>query len=241
MPRLKKTSRGRAADAAGNSAAASPPRRRAAAKKSHAASAYHHGDLHRALLAATEALVETAGVEGFTLREVARRAGVSHGAPAHHFGDVRGLLSEFTAESFAQLAAAMRQRRERAGTASFDQLVATGVGYVDYALAHRARFQLMFRSERLDRSRASLAAAGAEAYGQLAECIAGVSREAGASPALDDEKVALAWSIVHGFATLMIDNTKFAQRVGGRSAARAIEVLARLIEASRPAFERRSQ
>src|SRR5690606_36808708 len=75
---------------------------------------YHHGDLRRALLAATEELLEAEGIEAFTLREVARRAGVSHGAPAHHFGDVRGLLSEFTAESFAQLSAAMRRRRARA-------------------------------------------------------------------------------------------------------------------------------
>lgn len=174
------------------------------------------------------------------MREVARRAGVSHGAPAHHFGDVRGLLSEFTAESFIQLSTAMRQWRERAPSAAFEQLVASGVGYVDYALSHRARFQLMFRSERLDRSRTSLAAAGAEAYGQLVECVARLSREAGAPPELDPDKVALAWSIVHGFATLLIDNEGFAERMSGGSKERALDAIRGLIDSSRDAFERRS-
>lgn len=203
------------------------------------AGAYHHGDLQRALLEATEELLESKGVEGFTLREVARRAGVSHGAPAHHFGDVRGLLSEFTAQSFAQLSASMREWRARAPDTAFEQLVASGVGYVDYALRHRARFQLMFRSERLDWDRPSLAAAGADAYGQLVECVERLGREAGAPPELNPEKVALAWSIVHGFATLLIDNRNFAEGVSGGSHARALDAVRRLIESARQAFERR--
>ena len=200
---------------------------------------YHHGDLRRALLAATEELLEEEGVEGFTLREVARRAGVSHGAPAHHFQDVRGLLSEFTAESFQQLSATMRRRRARASSAPFDQLTASGVGYVEYALTNRARFQLMFRSARLDWSRPSLAEAAQDAFGQLVECIDRVAREAGAPPELDADKVALAWSIVHGFATLMIDNESFAEMVAGCARTRALEALERLIGSNRAAFERR--
>lgn len=204
-----------------------------------APAAYHHGDLQRALLEATEELLESKGVEGFTLREVARRAGVSHGAPAHHFGDVRGLLSEFTAESFSQLSASMRQSRAQAADIAFEQLVASGVGYVDYALGHRARFQLMFRSERLDWDRPSLAAAGADAYGQLVECVERLGREAGAPPELNSDKVALAWSIVHGFATLLIDNRGFAASVSGGSHARALDAVRRLIESAQQAFERR--
>lgn len=201
---------------------------------------YHHGDLRRALLAATEELLEAEGVEGFTLREVARRAGVSHGAPAHHFQDARGLLSEFTAESFQQLSATMRRRRSRAPSTAFDQLTASGVGYVEYALTNRARFQLMFRSARLDLTRSSLAEAAGDAFGQLVECIDRVAREAGAPPELDKDKVALAWSIVHGFATLMIDNRNFAELASGGSRNRALETLERLIGSNRAAFERRA-
>lgn len=70
---------------------------------------YHHGALRDALLAAAESVLNESGLEGFTLRECARRAGVSHGAPAHHFGDARGLLSAFAAQSFDQLEALTRQ------------------------------------------------------------------------------------------------------------------------------------
>jgi len=219
-----------------------PSRSRTGARRAvrgRAAAPYHHGDLRRALLEATEELLESQGVEGFTLREVARRAGVSHGAPAHHFGDVRGLLSEFTAQSFEQLSASMRHWQSRAPDTAFDRLVALGVGYVDYALRHRARFQLMFRSERLDWSRPSLAAAGAEAYRQLVECVERLGREAGAPAELDSEKVALAWSIVHGFATLSIDNRGFAKSFAG-SHSRALDAVRRLIESARDAFERRA-
>jgi AcrR family transcriptional regulator len=198
------------------------------------APAYHHGDLRKALLAATENLLDEAGLEDFTLREVARRAGVSHGAPAHHFGDVTGLLSAFTAESFAQLADSMAARRADAGPDPFEQLVATGIGYVDYALSHRARFQLMFRSDRLDSEHAALATSGGRAYGELTACIAALPTRR-RSPARDAERTALAWSIVHGFATLMIDNRGFATQAGGdrRDALNLVEALLRR---SRPAF-----
>ena len=213
---------------------------RSASRPAGGAGTYHHGDLRRALLAATEELIAAAGVEGFTLREVARRAGVSHGAPAHHFGDVRGLLSEFTAESFAQLVSTMRRRRAEAAPGAFDELVATGLGYVEYALTHPARFQLMFRSDRLDWSRPPLADAAQDAFGELVDCMGRVSRDAGAPSALDADKVALAWSIVHGFATLAIDNRGFAERVSGGSTTNALDTLRRLLESSRPAFERRA-
>ena len=64
---------------------------------------YHHGDLRRALLAAVDEIVQELGVEGLSLRECARRAGVSHGAPAHHFGDKRGMLTEYATDGFEKL------------------------------------------------------------------------------------------------------------------------------------------
>jgi AcrR family transcriptional regulator len=198
--------------------------------------AYHHGALRETLLAAAEAMLEESGVEGFTLRECARRAGVSHGAPAHHFGDVRGLLSEFTAVSFEQLDALMRSYREKARSDAFSQLMASGLAYVDYALVHRARFQLMFRSDRLDFGNERLVAAGRRAYAHLEETMAQVSADAGAGSALLHEKTALAWSIVHGFATLMLDHRDFAEGAGGNPR-RAHEMAGRLIGLSRLAFE----
>ncbi len=198
--------------------------------------AYHHGDLRNALLAATDAVLTEAGLEGFTLREVARRAGVSHGAPAHHFGDVRGLLSAYAAEGFAQLATAMAQLRAAASPRPSDQLIATGVAYVDYALAHRARFQLMFRSDRLDPGFMPLAESGGQAYGHLVDCIAR------ADPGTDGDalarrlrKTALAWSLVHGYATLMLDSRAFAAHAHG-DRAQALAMVESLLRSAQPAF-----
>jgi len=208
------------------------------ARQRAAASSYHHGDLRNALLRTTEELLESAGLERFTLREVARRAGVSHGAPAHHFGDARGLLSEFTAQSFNDMAALMATHRQHAVKDPFEQLVASGIGYVDYALAHRARFQLMFRSDRLDPERESLIEAGAKAYGHLVECTTRITAEIGAPDHTIQQKATLAWSMVHGFATLLIDNAKFAEQVDGNPA-RALAMLREMLTLSRPAFEAR--
>src|ERR1700704_6236689 len=68
---------------------------------------YHHGALHEALLEAAEKVLERDGLQGLTLRAVAREAGVSHAAPAHHFGDLTGLVSELAAIGFRQFNAAM--------------------------------------------------------------------------------------------------------------------------------------
>jgi AcrR family transcriptional regulator len=212
------------------------PGSRSAARRS--APAYHHGDLRNALLAATESLLNEAGLEGFTLREVARRAGVSHGAPAHHFGDVRGLLSEFTAESFAQMADAMAARRAASAPAAFDQLVSTGVAYVDYALSHRARFQLMFRSDRLDPGNPNLIEAGGRSYGHLLDCITELARENGTPADHLAGPTALAWSIVHGFATLMLENGQFAAQAGGDHR-HALAMVEAMLALSRPAFVKR--
>jgi AcrR family transcriptional regulator len=207
-------------------------------KRLHAArrSTYHHGSLRAALLQSAETVLADCGIDKFTLRECARRAGVSHGAPAHHFGDVRGLLSEFTAESFEQLDALMREYRDSGASDPFSQLLASGLAYVDYALAHPPRFQLMFRSDRLDGDNERLVAAGRRAYGHLEETIAAVSAAAGEPGVMLVEKAALAWSIVHGFANLVLDNAGFAAQTGSapEGARATVETLIRL---SRAAFE----
>ena len=73
---------------------------------------YHHGDLHDALLAAAERVLERDGLPGLTLRAVAREAGVSHAAPTHHFGDLTGLLSELAAIGFRRFNEAMVAARQ---------------------------------------------------------------------------------------------------------------------------------
>src|SRR5256886_3842799 len=82
------------------------------------ATPYHHGALRDALLKAAETVLERDGLQGLTLRAVAREAGVSHAAPTHHFGDLTGLISELAAIGFRQFNAAMAAAPSMAGGAN---------------------------------------------------------------------------------------------------------------------------
>src|SRR3954465_12013389 len=103
---------------------------------------YHHGDLRRALLqAASEAITEN-GVATLSMRDLARRAGVSHAAPNHHFGDKAGLLTAFATDGFDQLGKALGT--SRLASNSFLEL---GVAYVGFGVTRRAEFEVMFRPD----------------------------------------------------------------------------------------------
>lgn len=171
---------------------------------------YHHGDLRAALLDAAEVLLERDGIQALTLRAAARAAGVSHAAPAHHFGDLAGLLSDLAATGYTRFRAALVTEMAAASPAPMDRLHAMGFGYVRFARAHPGLFLLMFRSERLDPARPALREAMEAAYGALAEAAAaaGSPTRAGSevlpmSGRLAD--VTAAWAIAHGLAMLVID------------------------------------
>ena len=188
------------------------------------------------MLTAAAALIEEQGLEKFTLRECARRAGVSHGAPAHHFGDVRGLLTALGAESFDQLFATMLQHEAAAAPDAYSQLVANGQAYVAFALAHRGLFQLMFRSDRLDCTDPRLQQAGQATYGRLRHHMAAVTAAAGAGPALQDPKSLLAWVVVHGLSALTLEQGLFAGE-GPERARIALAVLEQFMQLLRPGLE----
>lgn len=166
--------------------------------------AYHHGDLHRALLEAAEIVLSERGVAGFTLRECARRAGVSHAAPAHHFGDVSGLLTALAALSFETLTASMREAR--AGIEEpRERLQAIGRGYVAFARNYPERFRLVFDWHRLNHADPALHHAGQAAFSELETAIR-LATGAADQP-LEGELLAElvhAWSLVHGFAHLFL-------------------------------------
>src|SRR5215211_2029370 len=165
---------------------------------------YHHGDLRNALLAAAEAVLAERGVEGFTLRECARRAGVSHAAPAHHFGDVTGLLTALAVVGFETLTAAMREARAGIEDPP-ERLRAIGRGYVAFARRYPERFRLIVSAHRLNHDDPDLSDAGAAAFAELETA---VRRGAGAAdpPLAGEVQVAVvnAWSVVHGFSHLLL-------------------------------------
>ncbi|MEU5938382.1 TetR/AcrR family transcriptional regulator [Micromonospora sp. NPDC047548] len=175
--------------------------------------AYHHGDLRRALLdAAVEAMAES-GPAALSLRDLARRAGVSHAAPAHHFGDKAGLLTALAAQGFDLLTDALR--------GAGDDLAETGVAYVGFAVRHRAHFEVMFRPDLYRADDAEVTAARTRA-GEVLRT--GVARHTGRSPEVDS---LAAWSIVHGFATLWLAGA-LPTRVGPDPEAAARTVISRL-------------
>lgn len=168
---------------------------------------YHHGDLHQSLLDAAEAILAERGVDGFTLREAARRAGVTPAAPAHHFGSAAGLLTEVALLGFHDLQRYVAGSAHEAGERPADRICAMGVGYVRFALAYPARFQLMFRKDRLLGGDERLLAAGTAAYGQLERVVReylDLAPDARLDPAAQALMVS-AWSTVHGFAHLALD------------------------------------
>jgi AcrR family transcriptional regulator len=167
---------------------------------------YHHGDLPAALLAAAMAILEADGIAGLTLRAVARRAGVSHMAPAHHFGDLTGLLSELAALGFQQFATALGDAAVTAAGDTAASLDRMGEAYVGFARDNPALFQLMFRSERLDPKRPALAAAMGRAGDMLTRAAGGFVEGGPVAPSLAQVAASVrAWSLVHGYALLLID------------------------------------
>lgn len=154
---------------------------------------YHHGDLRAALTQAAASLLDERGVHGVTLREAARRAGVSHGAPYRHFAGREALLGELAWDGFARLASALDAAAPRGGR----EVART---YIRFALAHPDRFRLMF---------ALAAGAGREAAWRdaLQDTMHAFARAfSGLAEAQDTQRAAAAaWSLVHGLAQLMLD------------------------------------
>jgi AcrR family transcriptional regulator len=168
---------------------------------------YHHGALHEALLKAAETVLERDGLQGLTLRAVAREAGVSHAAPTHHFGDLTGLVSELAAIGFRQFNVAMAAAGA-SGPSPLDKAMAKAKAYVGYARAHPGMYGLMFRTERLDMTRPSLHEAAHAAFAGLAGSIGASRHEHIAAEALSLDQaaaIARAWSLVHGFTMLLLD------------------------------------
>lgn len=171
-----------------------------------AADAYHHGALRQALIDAAEALLQQDGLEAFTLRECARRAGVSHAAPAHHFGDARGLLSACAASGLDRLADTMDGYLSLAPAGDTTaRLRAVGQAYVDFALANRALFQLMFRRDRLNPQDEALSAAGKRVGDALRDAIDALLAERRLPGEERGRRILLAWSVVHGYVTLVLE------------------------------------
>ncbi len=164
---------------------------------------YHHGDLRSALIAAAETLLEERGVEGFTLVECARRAGVSKAAPAHHFGNVRGLLGAIASRGIEDLADRMESALTIAKPGASARLQAIGSAYVDFALDRPERFRLMFGpSSPANVPEPSSLPSTDRALLILEREIASLRPERRRGRAM----TVFTWSFVHGLSMLLLDH-----------------------------------
>jgi AcrR family transcriptional regulator len=182
----------------------------------HKKAPYHHGDLRESLIKAGRILLEEKGLSGFTLRECARRAEVSHAAPAHHFASVDVLLAEIATLGFGELTAMMAAEGQRTGTAPTARLIGQGVGYMAFAAAHPVLFRLMFNRE-TDRFETPTLAAAAKAAREMHFA----AIEAALPQATREVKIRMsdfAWATVHGFITLLLE-----RQIGEGDSSRALK------------------
>lgn len=157
---------------------------------------YHHGDLRTVILAEAANLVAERGADGVSLRELARAAGVSHAAPAHHFGDRRGLFTALAAEGFGILAAELTDARP--------EFIDAAKAYVRFALAHPGHFEVMFDRSLFDAAEPQVLAASTAALTELNRGV-GTLRDPHAKADPDGAALA-AWAMVHGFAQLWLND-----------------------------------
>jgi AcrR family transcriptional regulator len=172
--------------------------------------------LRRALLDAAMQLIAEHGIHGFTLREVARQAGVSHAAPYHHFADKSALVEALVIENYGVFAATLREAYTHAEGSAIDKSIQVGVAYVRFAVEHPASFRLIFRPELRESGAGKtddaprvqsleVEAAALNAFGVLLDVIQ-VCQAEGLFMLGDPHPIALtAWAAMHGLATLIID------------------------------------
>ena len=187
---------------------------------------YHHGDLQAALVRSAGNILEKEGVEALSLREVARRAGVSHNAPYRHFAQREALLAALAAEGFEWLGAAQRKAAQAGG------LRGMGEAYVAFALAHPQRFRLMFGGQVSIARHARLREVATKTFAGLSGALSARLPEAQGAR---DASIA-AWALVHGLAQLLLgDRIAAAAKQGRDDAAFVRDVLASIRFAARPA------
>lgn len=184
---------------------------------------YHHGSLQEALVDAAAQLAAERGAAAVSLREVARRAGVSQAAPYHYFTDKSALLAAVAAAGFRLFDAAQAAALASAPPDPAARLSALGVSYVRFALDRPHYFKVMFRPHLIEHAKyPSLAEVSGCSFERLVDTVRAARLAAGND---DDDPLAaatLVWSVPHGLATLYLDGP-----ISEATSPRALEALVR--------------
>lgn len=177
---------------------------------------YHHGDLRRVVIeTAQDMLREDKGWQ-FTLREVARRAGVSHAAPYKHFPDKSALLAELATLAFNELREQIRTAIARPFRSARAEFIAAAKAYIHFGTANPSLYRLMFSADADKTVFPKLNEAGASAFAELL----GILERGQSSGAFKRQPVrgqaAATWALLHGFTMLAIDGQLLPEKVGAK-------------------------
>lgn len=193
-------------------------------------SPYHHGNLAESLLDAVDELATQFGLEAVTLRGCAKLVGVSPSSAFRHYADKRSLLTAFATKALYQLSNAMATAKSRALIEGTNPFKAVGLAYIEFALEKPAFFRAMWRDEIIYTSDADYVAAANELSAHL---------RGGFADTIDDQDPTsfgplelLAWSSVHGLASLFVDGPVAKDKSSLQKLAKAAE----MIDAMSPAF-----
>lgn len=167
------------------------------------AKTYHHGNLRPALIQAGLAILAESGLAGLTLRSCAERVGVSHAAPKNHFGNLEGLRTAIAAQGYAEL---LEYARRDAGASAtrLERRDAALEGYIAFAVAHPALYELMFSQGLIDGEDAELKAQLSACFGLLREISINLDWDKADAPDAVLRAQIMFWSFVHGFAQLSL-------------------------------------
>jgi AcrR family transcriptional regulator len=166
--------------------------------------AYHHGDLKPALIAAGLELLEESGLEDLSLRAIAARVGVSHTAPKNHFDGLRGLLTAIASEGFRRHTAEMRRGVEGEPPGK-PRLHAACEGYVRFAVSNPQLFRLMFSKTLCNQNDPEFLMSSWGSYEVLRGISHGLDWDKADDPGAPWRTEWMLWSMVHGYAMLLIE------------------------------------
>lgn len=177
---------------------------------------YHHGDLRRVVIETAQDMLREEKGWQFTLREVARRAGVSHAAPYKHFPDKSALLAVLATIGFEQLRSEIAGAIERPLRSARAEFIAAAKAYIHFGTTNPSLYRLMFSGDVDKTAHAKLEEAGAGAFAELT----GIIERGQAGGAFRKQPVrgqaAAAWALAHGFTMLTIDGQLLPEKVGAK-------------------------